>query len=77
MVRNNSCSSLQQYSARKEDRSRVRRKKHNSMENLAGLSAKEPRMVLAREPKEVEIKRKIMGMKEQIKREKELLIKRT
>jgi hypothetical protein len=77
MMRNNSCASLQQYSARKEDKSKVRRKKHNSMENLAVLSVKEPRMVLARDPKEMEIKRKIMGMKEQIKREKELLIKRT
>jgi len=48
------------------------------MENLAILAVKEPpRMVLAREPREIEIKRKIMGMKEQIKKEKELLIKRT
>jgi len=69
---------LLQYSSRKDDKSKIRRKKNNSMENLAILAVKEPpRMVLAREPREIEIKRKIMGMKEQIKKEKELLIKRT
>ena len=46
------------------------------MDNLNALSLKESKSVILKEPKEVEIKKKIMGMKEQIKKEKEQLIRR-
>lgn len=43
------------------------------MDNLSSLAYKEPRGA-TKENKETEIKKKIMGMKEQIKKEKELMI---
>ena len=77
-VRNNSCGFSRLNSTRKdEEKSKVRRKKNASMDNLSSLNSNTNKILRPKlQTKESDVKKKILGVKEQIRKEKEQLVKR-